>query len=251
MSESIPESFKGKLGPLPVWAWGAIIGVIVIAYVWFSGRTDESPDAETETAATPTPTIGLGDAIDGAFLPGTANGGGGRDTDIPESVDTNTAWGFRAVAALIGKGTAPLTAQAAISKYLDETTLTAAEGALVNTAIGLVGQPPESVGIPKVSAPTPTVVYTKYVRKINGQIYGVTAEGVETAITDAQYIALGMPALAYDLLPWKYHTAKGNTTTLASIAARYNTTTERLIVLNRYKTGITIKKGTKVKVPSK
>ena len=251
MSESIPESFKGKLGPLPVWAWGAIIGVIVIAYVWFSGRTDESPDAETETAATPTPTIGLGDAIDGAFLPGTANGGGGGATGIAETVGTGTGWVVPGDVALIGKGTAPLTAQAAISKYLDETTLTAAEGALVNTAIGLVGQPPESVGIPKVSAPTPTVVYTKYVRKINGQIYGVTAEGVETAITDAQYIALGMPALAYDLLPWKYHTAKGNTTTLASIAARYNTTTERLIVLNRYKTGITIKKGTKVKVPSK
>ena len=251
MSESIPETFRGKLGPLPVWAWGAIIGVGIVAYVWFSGKTDDAGETDPDAPTSATSSSSLADAIDGAFLTTPANGGSGSNADIPDTVDTNSAWGMRAIAALIGKGILPLSAQQAIAKYLDEQEMTSDEAKLVNQAIGAVGQPPESVGVPKVAGPPAAAKPARYIRNVSGQIYAVSAEGVQTAVTDAAYIALGMPALASDQFPWKYHTAAGNSTTLASIAAKYKTTTEKLIVLNRYTSGVQIKKGTKVKVPSK
>lgn len=247
MSDGIPEAFSNKLGPLPVWGWGAIVGVGLVGWIWWSGRQDNAtPETPTDEATSEA----FNDAIDGAFTPGTANGG--ADDDAPAgSVDTNSAWSRRAIAFLIGKGTSPVTAQQAIYAYLEGTALTTAQTELVNEAIKGIGQPPEDIDTPKAADPPAALKIVRYYRDGTGQIHSVDSAGTIANVTDAQYIQLGMPKLATDSYPWKYHKAASNSTTLAAIAAKYHTTVERLIVLNRYTAGVRIIKGTKVKVPSK
>jgi len=246
----MPESFSAKLGPLPVWVWGAIVGVGIVAYVWFSGRTDGSTDPSADTSTgTPTATASIDDAIEGAFRPGTANGGPTTDDDVPETIDTNSAWGLRATAYLATLGISPLTAQRAINAYLAGSALTKDQAALVDKAILGIGQPPAAVEVAAAEAAT-SATFVRYYRESSGQIKGVSASGTETALTDEQYISAGMPTLSSDSYPWKYYTVPNNSTPLSAIAAKYKVSVNRLIVLNRWKSVPTMKKKLKVKVPA-
>lgn len=242
----IADTLQEKAGPFPVWVWGAAIGLVMVAVIWWQGRGDSGSSDVSAVEDAADSTGDVYDAIDGFFrssAPGSAIG----INDTPESVDTNVAWGARAIAHLIGKGTAPLTAQQAIFSYLDGETLTATQAELVNEAIKGIGQPPDPVDKPKTDSGT---TYTRYYRDRKGQVYGVTADGTETAISDEKYISLGLPKLSPDAAAYKYHKVANHTTTLDSIAKRYNTTSNHLIALNGWKTGVRIAKGKKVKVPA-
>lgn len=248
MSESVPETFKGKLGPLPVWAWGAIVGVIAVAYIWYSGRSDNGASDGVQAASD---AVGTGadaafDAIDGAFKP-TASGSSLNTGDAEETADSNTAWGMRAVQHLIGLGTAPITAQQAVTAYLNGDPMTTEQQALVNAAIGAVGQPPVTPDLNKDTAAS-TAQYVKYWRDSSGQVYGTTSGGKNDAISDADYISRGFPALASDQYQWRY-TKLGKAVPLSSITSKFGITTERLIAMNNWKTIPDLKKGSKVKVP--
>jgi len=248
VSESIPETFKGKLGPLPVWAWGAIVGLVVVGYIWYSGRTDSG---NSDGVATATDAVGGAadaafDAIDGAFKPSAS--GSSLATDTPEeSADSNVAWGMRAVQYLIGLGTAPITAQQAVTAYLNGDPMTSEQQALVNAAIGSVGQPPVTPELSKDTAAS-TAQYTKFWRDPSGQIFGTTSGGKNDPISDSDYIARGFPALASDQYQWRY-TTLGKAVPLSSITSKFGITTERLIAMNNWKTIPVLKKGSKVKVP--
>ena len=60
----MPQPLKKNLGPLPVWAWGVILGALIAAYIWFGQSRSDNAD---EASDTPDQGKGLGDAIDGAF----------------------------------------------------------------------------------------------------------------------------------------------------------------------------------------
>lgn len=236
------DSFKGKLGPLPVWAWGAIVGCVVVAYMWFNnnsdgGATDSADGEETASASR------VYDAIDGAFQP-SANGGSLATEDTPETVDSNTAWSLRAIAFLTASGVSPLTAQSAVSAYINGKSLTTAQRKMVDDAIVGIGQPPAVPDIPDAAATT----YARYYRDATGTIHGVTSEGSDATLSDAQYISLGVPALVGDSYPWKYYTVN-KMRDIATIAAHYKVSVERIQAMNRWKSIPEIKKGKKVKVP--
>ena len=245
----MPEAFSGKLGPLPVWAWGAIVGCGIVAYVWFSGRTDGSTDIADDTTSGDVDTATSGsvaDAIDGAFKPGTASGSSDAD-DIPETVDSNTAWGLRATSYLVTQGISPVTAQRAINAYLNGDAMTADQSDLADKAIIGIGQPPSAVELnPTVPSAVP---YSSYRRDAKGQIFGIKSTGSEVAISDTQYLSLGMPALTTDLYSWRY-TKLGKAVPASSITSKFKITTERLMVLNRWKSLPELKKGMRVKVPA-
>lgn len=249
----ITDTLQEKAGPFPVWVWGAAIGLVMVAVIWWQGRDTSGDDGSTssgddgsaiESAADTV--ADLSDVIDGSFRPGTANGSS-YALDTVETVDTNTAWRMRAIAYLIGQGNAPLTASAAIDNYMDGKTLTTAQTALVNAAISGIGQPPTAVTAP---ATTTSTAYKRYYRDRKGQVYGVAADGTATAISDEKYISLGLPKLNPDAAAYKYHTAASNETSLGDIAAKYKTTSNHIIALNGWKSGVRITKGKKVKVPA-
>ena len=246
---SMPQPLKKNLGPLPVWAWGVILGALIAAYIWF-GHSRSGDSADEDSTAAPN-SNSLGDAIDGAFRIGGAWNGnyGGEGDSKDDSMDTNAAWGFRAVASLVSDGVSPIAAQQAIGNYLDGEALTTEQSALVDKAIRAIGQPPNRPDTPKVGTPKNLTVKS-WVRSQNGTIYAVMSDGSKVAKTTGEYITAGMPKFASNAYEWQYHKAAGNTTTLAKIAARYNTSVENLLILNNWKSIPDIKKGQKVKVPA-
>lgn len=162
MSDEMPNPSPSKgggkglsknLGPLPVWAWGVILAVIIVIYIWL-GQSRSTGDGTTDPG-----TGGDGGSVDdaingafrigGAYQDGGATGNGGKD----DSADTNDAWSFRAVAALVAQGVSPLAAQQAIGLYLDGEKLTAAQAELVDKAVKKIGAPPVRVPTPDIPAP--------------------------------------------------------------------------------------------------
>lgn len=164
MSDEMPNPSPSKgggkglsknLGPLPVWAWGVILAVIIVIYIWL-GQSRSTGDGTTDPGTGGDGgSVDVDDAINGAFRiggayqDGGATGNGGKD----DSADTNDAWSFRAVAALVAQGVSPLAAQQAIGLYLDGEKLTAAQAELVDKAVKKIGAPPVRVPTPDIPAP--------------------------------------------------------------------------------------------------
>lgn len=44
------ETFTRKIGPLPMWAWLAIIGAVVVGWAWYKDRKSASTTAPADTA---------------------------------------------------------------------------------------------------------------------------------------------------------------------------------------------------------
>lgn len=259
----LPDALQKKAGPFPVWVWGAAIGLVIVAYVWWSGRDNGSGDATTSDNDGETSNL-IGnetpfDAIDGLFR----NNSGGESsnnynpTEQPQVTDSNTAWGIRAVAALVGKGTAPITAQQAISKYLSSEQMTKAQEKLVNQAISLVGQPPEPVDVPDVLAdPVPEKPkpqedkLSHWSRLSNGDIMKHFASGSKVKATTAEYIDAGMPAFRSNAYEYQTYKIPSNATTAATVAKKYSTSVDNIRILNNWKSIPNLKKGQSVKVPA-
>ena len=256
----MPETVKKKLGPLPVWAWGAIVGVVIVAYVWYSGRDTSSSETTNENGETSDLTGSAPfDAIDGLFKNSGSGSGGGQNypTEVPETADSNMAWGIRAVAALVGKGNAPITAQQAIGKYLASEQMSKAQEKLVNQAISLVGQPPEPVSVPDVLAdpvpetPKPTEdKLSHWSRASNGDITKHFASGSKVKATTAEYIDAGMPAFRSNAYEYQTYKIPSNATTATTVAKKYSTSVDNIRILNGWKSIPNLKKGQSVKVPA-
>lgn len=150
--------FQAKIGPLPAWAWGGLIGVGVVGFSWY-----RSSSSAAVAAGSPPVTV---DGVDGAF--GNASGGSSGvlpttpdSTDLPDSTEDPSdysgtlpdytgvdfsdrtsleTWIARAVLWLSGQGVSPAAAQDAISDYLDGTGDSG--GSIAQQAVLHFGAPP-------------------------------------------------------------------------------------------------------------
>lgn len=151
------ERLKAKVGPLPVWAWGLLAGGLFTVWYWVSNRdsgtgtgTDSGVTDEAGTVETPS-----GDFSTVPVVP---------NENAVQDENTNQEWLVQALNAAGTAGVSFVTAQIALSKYLNGQTLTQTESGIVNKIIGVVGPPPEGTfGTPEVTpdpeepaAPTPT-----------------------------------------------------------------------------------------------
>lgn len=147
----MPEGldFKAKWGALPVWAWGAIAGVVVLVgyfvYARFSGNSTNSPDT-TATASTL-------DAM-GYQTSGIKGGSATTETTVPEN---NVSWLARVSRAVSDTlAASPSEVYAALYKYVTGQTITTKEKAYVDKAIQIGMSPPEGTqGISGVNDPKP------------------------------------------------------------------------------------------------
>lgn len=131
-------SLTAKVGPLPVWAWGAIVGGGLFAYSYISSRgTPSASQAATDSpsgvdTATGTPTLSR------TPLP--------RSTGLPKPpkapTETRRQWIVKATDYLMAHGIAPLAAEGALVRYSNGGTLSYHQGQLVNRAIKEYGPPP-------------------------------------------------------------------------------------------------------------
>jgi hypothetical protein len=148
----------GKLGPFPVWAWGLVIGSLIIIRMYVSGMSTKTADN-----ATPETTGGLS-AVDEAILSGysgkdlTDNSSG--DTSAGTVDQTNAMWIAQGVKVCIEAGIAPLTAQVALQKYVDGYQLSPGDQSIINRVVEKLGLPPDGVSsIPSGTAPPAATNY--------------------------------------------------------------------------------------------
>lgn len=127
--------FKGKIGPLPAWAWGLFIGAVFVVWMWASRR--DAQEVAAPPATRPVPVSGNFDTVTMVPAP---------DVNTVATADpTNREWLVQAVNAVANNsGTSRLAAQATLEKYLyGDTSLTPAEQATINLALNKVGLPPQ------------------------------------------------------------------------------------------------------------
>ena len=250
---------QAKLGPLPVWAWGLLGGGAVAGVFWFNQLrdkngetiTDGSDDSQADTSGD-FQLPGSSDLLDWGYRPSGITSGG-SSTPVETSVDTNSAWGIRAIAALIGKGVSPIAAQTAINKYLAGEEITSDQAKLIDQAVKEVGQPPEGGLIPNVKVPTPTApapaaTIKSYVRLANGQIQAIMSDGKAVNVSDREYINRGMPKLVSDAYKTRTIKLSKNTTPTKLVKAFPSTTADKIMITNGWTSWPNLKKGMSIKI---
>lgn len=150
---AISDTLKQKAGPLPVWAWGVIVGVIVVAGMyWYSSKSASNGSVTDDSELLAYPDLDGGSGDGSGSNTGTVVTGGTGSSGAQEFT-SSLAWMTYAVAALIKDGFSPLAVQSALSKYLSGDTLSASEQQIVNIAITRYGMPPFGTDGPPSLAP--------------------------------------------------------------------------------------------------
>lgn len=129
---------KGKLGPLPVWAWGVIVGLVLVAGVFIYGRRNQSDGSAAIQ----------GTAIDPqGYQTAGITGGSAQATDTATQTGdyrSNASWLADAAADVAQfTGGSPTAIYAALQKFIYGETLSSQERKYVDTAVSRTGTPPE------------------------------------------------------------------------------------------------------------
>lgn len=139
----IEEKLTAKAGPFPVWVWGVVLGLLILAMVWWSRH--KSGSAAPADGSTVTPIDALPNVSGSGLSPASGDTSTGSDSAAGSPWDTNQLWEARAIAALSGAGVSPLTAQVALEKYLNGQGLTTAEQQIINSVLQKQGAPPNGL----------------------------------------------------------------------------------------------------------
>ena len=207
MSESVENPIAGagsaltrKMGPLPVWAWAAIVVAVVwglYAYRTVTGR------------AKPVPAVPGAGTPDNGYSASTGSvsgsvGGVGVQSGIngTPAMQTNAQWARQAADQLIAMGDSPDAVNNALSAYVNGQTLDTGGDSIIREALTKFGNPPEGV-LPvhasvNSSSPLDSLPFKDFVGydrdPSNGAIYGVDKNGTLAWLNPDQYKALGSPS---------------------------------------------------------
>ncbi len=147
-TEDIQNSLTKKIGPLPGYMWVLVAVVGYIGYRWYKSRQGAAIpvgyglDTGTMFGTNPSP------------IGGPPSGTAGTTPQGTSPVTTNAQWGREVTIQLVGLGDDPTLVSNAISDYLNGNPLPAAEQAIINKAVQMLGPPPEGV-LPVKPAPAP------------------------------------------------------------------------------------------------
>lgn len=206
MSDPFESKVEKKIGPLPVWAWGAIIGG-ALYFVWRrkakaaaaaatttvdngAGAVDPSATDATALDTTGTDQWDPNSALDsylGADPTNPAYPVGSTSQGVPAPV-TNAQWARLSADDLIGKGDDPSLVQTALAKYISGGALSVAEKAIVDAALIAFGSPPEGVQAVTTTPPPGKVTPPpKTAVKFPSQIHKVGATTTIQALVRQYY----------------------------------------------------------------
>ena len=142
-----------KIGPLPAYMWGVILGGLILVYMWYTRNKANAATAAPTTTTVPTDTLSS-TGLSAAGTSGTSTDTGSSTTSSLWS--TNALWESQALTSLAGSGVSPLTAQVALENYLNGMPLTTQQQDIINTVLGKLGAPPNGLaGIPQLLAAPP------------------------------------------------------------------------------------------------
>lgn len=188
-----------KLGPLPIWAWAA---VVIGSYLLFhylrsrnsGGSTVPSGTVQAGNGAAPIGGLQIGpggqiyDPTTGSIV-GSITGAGGQGT----GPNTTTAQGWLAAAqtALQGLGLDNNTINGALNDYAAGSPLPPAEYNIIQEAIKIVGAAPSSLGNPSQGPPgpppPPSNPYADELFQGSGYNAGSEATGIVTSLGGGKF----------------------------------------------------------------
>lgn len=151
-----------KIGPLPIWAWAAVVLGSYLLFHYLKNRSAATSAATTGTVggSNNAPPLGLQVTPNGQIVdPTTGNvigtvGTGGTGNSGPNTTSVQ-GWLAAAQGALQGLGLDNNTINGALNDYIAGTPLPQAEYNIVNEAIKIVGSPPTTLGNPALAPPAP------------------------------------------------------------------------------------------------
>lgn len=174
MTNPVVSTLTGKIGPLPVWAWGAIGAVGIRGAQYLRDRKAAAADtSSTDTAAggvgsdTGTDELGapVGYGASGAYgsigaAPINPGGSSGYSDGSSSSSTTpptdNYGWINAAQAALVSRGYDPVVVSNALNTIIAGGPSTPQQQAIYSQAVRLIGSPPD--GTPIITNTPPPVV---------------------------------------------------------------------------------------------
>lgn len=165
-NDGFTDTLTKEVGGVPVWAIGTSIGAVVLIAAYFlrgksSGGTQtvySSDDLQPEATDPTNADWGLPEGPLGDWLrenpgwPGYPVGTTPRGLPAPI---TNAQWARQAADYMLSIGSDPALVASAFFKYLSSKPLTAAEKAIINRALQIIGIPPEGA-MPLLDEPPPT-----------------------------------------------------------------------------------------------
>lgn len=161
MALDVGEALTRKIGPLPAWAYGAIVlGGVWAVYLWRKQSTDEGSDDDGFADE-----LGIGASVDLSGhledtgldgVTGVGSGTGGEATTPTSKPKTNAQWLEQAVNYLTNSfGYDRNEVVDAVYAYLQGKSLSVSQWAIVNLARAHIGDPPEGTAVP-VPSPAPS-----------------------------------------------------------------------------------------------
>lgn len=174
------KALSTRVAGIPAWALGTVLAAVIIGVVVWRNKQKQANTANNDQGG-PNPQEQDPNAIDPATGETYAQEGIGDVQGYPSTpLDsylaqnptnpayptgltpqglpgpvTNAQWSRLAADYLLGKGDDPSLVESALAKYINGTALSAAEQAIVNTALTEFGSPPEGVKAPVTSSGVP------------------------------------------------------------------------------------------------
>lgn len=230
VSSALHKGHSGKLGPLPVWAWGAVLGLGVAAWLYFHNRaaasktTDTNPSAATATGDQVYPDLTANNLGSAGNQSSGGNGSASADTTSP----TNQDWITRGVAYMITQGRNPITTQQALDKYIAGAELTWNEdNNYVVPVVTKFGLPPQGVDADSKIDPKPAPPSTAPPPDHKPPTTGPPKPPVKTT---PKPLPKPKTKTVY-VTEWKHYTIKWGDT-LSGLAAHYHTSVSELAAKN-------------------
>lgn len=188
--------FKGKIGPLPAWVWGLILGALIVAWMWVRRRNQTAASntaaAQTDAVQETSPNSQLLAGINTSGIPLSSLTGATTVPDAPNQ--TNASWLAQGIMKGSDLGYTPLDTETALRNYLNGTSLTPTQTQIVNSILSALGTPPQGInGTPSQTTTQPSVEGL-FRRKGTQAIYEALSDGTLHWLDQGEWAALGRPA---------------------------------------------------------
>lgn len=158
---SIADTAGKMIGPLPLGAWVAVVGVGVGVVVWQRNTATTDPTDNGDSSyplRDNSMEAGVGVGGSGMWTDLTVPTTSVGTTDTTNAITTNEQWYIVALNRAIADGIDPITAAWALNRYLSAQTLDSQGDAIVRDLMRKLGAPPQAVGYTDIK---PTQVVTK------------------------------------------------------------------------------------------
>lgn len=221
---TVEHSAGRKLGPLPVWGWGLVLGLVLVFVIWHRSRSTSGTNApgSINTGVDP-------NAFDNAALYSGNNANASNATAATASTEaglrSNAAWLRAGVQYETGKGRNSLNVLRALRRFLAGSPLSQAQSDIVSDVLKNVGVPPKE---PKTVSPVRKPAHTEDHTTPGTKPPAVRASGMvaKTPVNDLEII----PRQALTSIPPHVVTTAEPGDTPASVAQQvYGVSTPRHI----------------------